>query len=172
MQRDNKQFYKVSLIAVVTLSALVIVLGCTDVRGEATNTSTSLNTSPEATYTAISTQVTVVTSLQPVTTRVVPTVTPHFTGTITFGNHSFALTEDQAWKYAAAYLQREFKRDQILPSEIEPWGQSSWEFANGTQTMTWGFTVHKTTEDGKRFEGVRVTINAYTGDVLDVGVLD
>ena len=68
MQRDNKQFYKVSLIAVVTLSALVIVLGCTDVRGEATNTSTSLNTSPEATYTAISTQVTVVTSLQPVTT--------------------------------------------------------------------------------------------------------
>nr|WP_321350655.1 hypothetical protein [uncultured Methanoregula sp.] len=93
------------------------------------------------------------------------TVIPHFYGTISYGsNRSSALTEEQAWKYAAAYL-RKIGIENIQPSEIVPLGQSIWKDKNDHEEIVWGFNVNRMVS-GANCGGL-ITIDAYDGHVVD-----
>ena len=166
-----------ALLVFILLGIVLITCGCIEnTQSNITTEQTLPPASPSSPPTAPPSLTTAplsqnLTIINPIT--IVTTVTPHFTGTITYGsNRSSALTEDQAWNYAAVYLDT-WGIHNIQPSEIEPLGQHTWIYENGTQTMGWGFKVyHTTTPNGLRYvEGI-IDIDAYDGHVLMFAPLD
>jgi hypothetical protein len=103
------------------------------------------------------------TETSPVTVTTI--VTPHFTGTISYGtNQSSSLTEDQAWKYAEMFFEKHGIRD-IQSSEVRPLGHHIWTFENKSQTIVWGFEVNRM--QSKANIGGTITIDAHDGHVVD-----
>lgn len=140
-------------------------------------TTQSLMVSP----TQINTEITT-----PITT--VPTIMPHFTGTITYGsnkltygsNQSPPLTEDQAWKYAEDYLANFEMMNglSILWSNgsqkiVTPLGQGKHTYENNTQTWTWSYRVDRCSiEGGNCYSFEIITIDANDGHLIGLWLPD
>ncbi len=164
-------------IRFVILSALIcnilIASGCTEPLKPNTTEPQTQITEPPTTITII--QESPVSSSETQTKKITPisakvTDTPHFTRTVSSGsNRSSALTEDQAWKYANAFLEKHGIRN-IQSSEVRPSGQFLWTFENKSQTMTWSFEVNRM--QSRANIGGTITIDAYDGHVIDIGWFD
>jgi hypothetical protein len=87
----------------------------------------------------------------------IPTVTPRFTGTISYNsnkltygsNQSPPLTEELAWKYAEDYLAN-FERINGLSvlwnnsyKVVTSRGQGKHTYENNTQTWTWSYNIYR-----------------------------
>ena len=168
--KQNHVIVRTMLLFIVLGILLVIISGCIE---NVQSNSTTVHTLPPASPAPLQTATLTTTTgshpqnqtlINPIT--IVTTVTPHFTGTITYGsNRSSALTEDQAWNYAAAYMNT-MGIQNIQPMDIEPLGQNIYSYKNGTQTLGWGFKVHHTLPTGGRYEEGIIDVDAYDGHVL------
>jgi hypothetical protein len=172
MNQNSGTFQKIILSILVCI--ILIASGCTgnlksnipEQRTQFTEPSTVIPTLQQFPVSTLETQNKTVTT--PTSGKVI--VTPHFNGTISYSsNRSFALTEDQAWRYAEVFFEKHGIRD-IQSSEVRPLGQFMWTFENKSQTMTWGFQVNRI--QSKANIGGTITIDAYDGHVIDIGWFD
>jgi hypothetical protein len=172
-----------TVIVSIILGIVLVTSGCIVVQP---SNATAQQTLPPVSHTTLSTPQQFPTSVPPTQNQikitpvtVVTAVTPHFTGTVTYGsnkltygsNQSPPMTEDQAWKYAGLYLAKYGMQD-FHPAEIIPLGQGKYTYENGTQTWTWGFHVRRCTEGVGCYGLAIITIDANDGHMLDIIFLD
>ena len=74
------------------------------------------------------------------------------------------MTEDQAWKCAAAFFQNG-EITNIQSSEVVPYGQSIWQDKEGNQEMIWSFRVNRLVS-GINHGGI-IFIDAYDCHVVE-----
>ena len=109
---------------------------------------------------------------EPPTTALPTIVTPHFYRTISSGtNGSSTLTEDQAWKYAETFFQKNGEVN-IQSSEVIPYGSSVWIEKNGNRETVWSFRVNKKIQPGISYGIGIIIVDASDGHIVDFKGLD
>lgn len=182
MNRNNDVIIRTVIFSAI-ISIILVTCGCTVIQQ---SNATVQQTIPSVPHTTLSTPQQSLTSIPSIQNQtlvtpntLVTTVTPHFTGTITYGankltygsNQSTPMTEAQAWKCAEQYLAK-YGMQGFNQAEIITLGQGKYTYENDTQTWTWGFFVKRCYEGVGCYGLAIITIDANDGHVLSFVPLD